>query len=476
MTTKSEENIMSKFQLCVDEQGRKERSLYEDAEGRKYLRVRENDQNSMVTLGTTSLSKAVKIRDERRAVKVAVKLGMPIASPTDAAKKSKTTVAKVIKAYRDAGFPGKRGGARPPGRHRDEEAARCETLLEYFNGTAAAEDLDQDGLDHFHDWICAEVAKGVLKKDGTRGKVKGNGHRATDLDLNCLNNAYRWGLRKKMIKTNPIEKRVKYTVPGQVVHCREFCPESALELHSVAGVMMSSRRSEAVGWQLLIEGMTALRCDEAVQLRVDARANEAGGRTPDGKNLCVRRALKSKKFNCNVKVHEGLDMVLAAHRIWHEARYPISPWYIPGRTKKVGEPEEIEGEPAGENGEAPAEATVALKHAYKGALTKSLDRLFKTGKLPRKYTSHGAGRAFYVYARRCQGASDTEIAYEINHTGGVGTLEQVYGLPAKHWQNGDAPGMDWLPKDPKDYAWNKIKGVDFSALDKAKAEVGDFSI
>jgi hypothetical protein len=53
--------------------------------------------------------------------------------------------------------------------------------------------------------------------------------------------------------------------------------------------------------------------------------------------------------------------------------------------------------------------------------THALNHLFQKGKLPRKYTSHGGGRAFYVYARRSQGVDDPQICYEINHVGGVGT-------------------------------------------------------
>lgn len=285
------------------------------------------------------------------------------------------------------------------------------------------------------------------------------------MELNCLNNAYRWGVRKKLIKINSIEKRARYHVPSEATHCREYAPESPEELHAAAGMLMSSRRSEALGWQLLIEGMTGLRCREAVELRMDARTIEAGGLTSDGKNLCVRRAKKSTKFNTNVKVHEGLQVVLAAHKIWHQARYPLSSWYLPGR--KNGLAEDENARPKNEAAPEPAseDFTSTLKHVDKGALTKSLGRLFEKKKLPRKYTSHGGGRAFYIYARRCQGAQDAEICYEINHTGGVGTLEQVYGLPARHWQNGDAPGMDWLPKNKKDCAWMKIQGVDFSALD-----------
>jgi integrase len=352
-------------------------------------------------------------------------------------------VAAVIRRYEADGYPGKRGGKRNAGKHCDGEEARCKVLAEYFNGTAAAEDLDQDGLDAYRTWRCAKVAEGKVKLDGNQSKPKGAGDRTTDLDLNCLNNAYRWGLRKKLIKTNPIEKRAKYHAPSEVTHCREYAPESPEELHAAAGVLFSSRRSESLGWQLLVEGMTGLRSDEAVHLRMNARATEAGGLTPDGRNMCVRRAKKSSKFNVNVRVHPGLDAVLAAHRIWHAARYPLSPWYFPGRNR------------------------LALKHTDKSALTHALNHLFQKGKLLRKYTSHGGGRAFYVYARRSQGADDPQICYEINHVGGVGTLEQVYALPAKHWQNGEAPGMDWLPKGAP--AWSKIKKVDFSSLDRAAA-------
>lgn len=180
-----------------------------------------------------------------------------------------------------------------PGYNCDGEAARCEVLLEYFNWTAAAEDLDQDGLDDYHTWRCKKFAEGFIKKDGTRSKPKGDGDRTTDLDLNCLNNAYRWALRKKMIKTNPIEKRVKYRVPSEVKHCREYCLESAAELNAVAGILISSHRSETPGWQLLIEGMTSLRCDEAVQLRMDARANEAGGLRAEARTPPARRRMKT---------------------------------------------------------------------------------------------------------------------------------------------------------------------------------------
>ena len=186
---------MAKYTICTNKRGHEERSVYADAAGRKYLRVREDGQNSMVSLGTTSLDKAVKIRDERRGVKTAVKLGMPLSAPQDAARRAKTSVAAVIRRYEADGFPGKRGGKRNAGKHCDGEEARCKVLAEYFNGTAAAEDLDQDGLDAYRTWRCAKVAEGKVKLDGNQSKPKGAGDRTTDLDVAANQDGPRVALR-----------------------------------------------------------------------------------------------------------------------------------------------------------------------------------------------------------------------------------------------------------------------------------------
>ena len=113
---------------------------------------------------------------------------------------------------------------------------------------------------------------------------------------------------------------------------------------------MASRRSETLGWQLLVEGLTGLRTEETVTLRMDARTDEPGGLTPDGGSLCVRRAKESSRENPYVPVNRGLREVLTAHKIWHDQRYPLSPWYFPGRDRKT------------------------LTPIYKSALTRALDR------------------------------------------------------------------------------------------------------
>ncbi len=438
---------MSQYRIYVHQKGRqkgsRERGIYVDSKGALYRRlIGEDGRDSYVPYGTKSVTQAIKIRDARIEAKALARHGVDVVDPDKAAKTAIVTVPKVIKRYEADGYPDKKGRPRKPGRHLEAEKGYCKTLLNFFNGDAAAADLDQSVLDDYYTWRVELVKNsGKINKDGTAAKARGEGKRTVDLELNCLNNAMRWAVRKRLIRSNPIAEHSRYHSSSDAKHCREFSLESPEELHRVAGALMSSRRSEVLGWQLLIEATSGLRTEETVLLRMDARSDEPGGLTPDGGTLCVNRAKKSTKYNPHVQVNDGLKQVLEAHRAWHAKRYPKSPWYLPGRDKE------------------------ALKHVSKSALTKALDRLYDQGTLKRKYTSHGAGRAFYVYVRRSQGADDPQICYEINHTGGVGTLESVYGLPAKHWRDGKAPNLAWIPTGAP--AWTRIE---YEEKQKAKPD------
>lgn len=325
---------MSTYRLFVYEKGPqkglKEPEIYEGPEGRKYLRIREGGHDSMISLKTTSITEAIKLRDARQRAKTAAELGVAV-EPKEASKKAKaalTTVRTVVKRYLQDGCPNKKGVARPAGMHLAAERDRCETLLEYFNAEAPGADLIQNDLDNYKDWRVARV----IEKEKAAAKKKGKeyepdaqtGLRTVDLDLNCLNNAMRWAVRKILLKANPIAGRVHFYTKSDATHCREFAPENASELNQVAGVFMASRRTETLGWLLLYEGATGLRSEETVLLRMEARSDEPGGITPDGGSMCVRRARKSKKFNLYVQVHEGLKLIRQAHEIWHAKRYPLS--------------------------------------------------------------------------------------------------------------------------------------------------------
>jgi hypothetical protein len=430
------------YRLYVHEKGPskgvKEPGIYTDTSRRRlYLRIR-GGRDSFISVGG-SVTKAKEMRDTRRISKVAAKLGIAV-DADKASQAARATVERVIHRYQADGYPDKKGRRRKRGKHRSAEESYCETLLKYFNGKGSGSDLEQHDLDEYHDWRIENIAAAEAERLEAKGieynpeEIRKLGHRITDLELNTLNNAMRWAVRKRMLRSNPIASRARYYCKKDAKHCREFAPESADELHEVAGFLMSNRRSEALGWQLLFEGMTGLRCEEVVQLRMDALSGQPGWITPDGRSLRIKPAEKSDKASFYIEVNDGFEFVLASHKVWKAARYPNSPWFLPGR-KNSG-----------------LDAAVD-----KSALTKALDRLYRTGVLKKKYTSHGAGRAFFVLVCRSRGLTDTQIAAKLNQTGGVSQIEQVYGLIPEHWKNGNGPKLSWIPTGAP--AWSKIKSL-----------------
>lgn len=389
-----------------------ERALYKDpSSGTYFVRVYHNGTDTFRSLETTRIKEAIERLDARRAAKAAAKLGLTL-EPDSAARA--VTVADAIQRYVVDGYPDKRG--RP--RMRTEiEAANCVKLSKFFADGELVDNLTPNVLDKYHAWRIRTVKMG-------------QGHRATDLELNTLNNALRWAVRKELVRINPIQSRSRYHSSREARHCRELAPANAEELHEIARLLFQSKRSETLGWQALFEANLGLRTSETLSMRMDARPDEAGGLTADGKSLCVRRSKDPRRDNPYAFVHDGLEELLAAHKRWHRQRYPKSPWYFPGRDRSK------------------------LQPVYKNALTQAMERLRKQGKLKRKITSHGM-RAFYVLVRRSHGISDPQIAWEVNHTGGVGTLESVYGGVPPHWLQGKGPKLNWLPKGKP--AWSAIR-------------------
>jgi len=411
-----------------------ERGLYVNpSSGTYFVRIQTDGQDNSITLDTKRKGVAIDRMQARRAAGSASKLGLSVENPDKAAKKS-ATVASIINAYAEAGYPEKRenprvdyveetpGGLKkavPKGRHGRCEMDNCATLLAFFNKGQMVQELGQPMLNEYYAWRKRNISKGA-------------GARTTDLELNTLSNALGMARRAGKIDANPIEGRMHYHSSTSARHCRDLAPKDADELHEIAAALFGDRRSEVLGWQVLFEGLTGLRTNEALGLRMGARSDEPGGLTEDGGSLCVRRSKKSGRDNPYVQVHDGLKQVLEAHKAWHTQRYPLSPWCFPGRDQDGGKP------------------------ADKSALTKALDRLFDQKVLKKKFTSHGL-RAFCVRVRRSNGASDAQIAWEINHVGGVGTLEKVHGSAPPHWVDGKGPKLSWMPKG--DPAWKKIKPV-----------------
>ena len=211
---------------------------------------------------------------------------------------------------------------------------------------------------------------------------------------------------------------------SDVHHCREFQPENADELHSIAATLFSERSSEALAWQLLFEAYTALRTSEILKLRMDADGFGKAGFVDPEDNLHVHRVKRG--INPFVHCHDGLKALRKAHAIWHAIRYPENPYFIPGK---------LPGQPASRR---------SLAHA--------LHRLRKA--IGRKITSHGM-RAFYVFVRRSWGIDDGLIAVELGQGSGAGLIATTYGGVPPNWRSGGGPKLTWLPKG--DPAWAKFE-------------------
>lgn len=387
------------------------RGLYVDASSGTYLRrVQTGGRDTYQSLGTRKKPQALATLDDLRLAEVAARHGLVMGGSD-----RQTTVQEVLERYRDDGFPDPRGFGRGEGRHLEAEKRDMEKLLAFFDDHVA-QDLTQHQLDEYHDHRVASAASG-------------QGHRATDLELNTLNNAMKWAVRKQLLASNPIANRVRYHQSSKARHCRDLCPVSPEELHDAIAHLFSHSSSEVLGWQALFEAFTGLRTSEALGMRWDAAPNEPGWTTSDGRSLVVRRTKKGSRENPCLEVHPDLRRLLDALRVWRQRRHPESPWFFPGRSDLD-------------------------RPVYKGALTHALDRLLEKKLVARKFTSHGM-RAYYVLVRRSNGISDTQIAWEINHVGGVSTLESVYGGVPAHWRDSKGPRLGWLPaSDPP--AWERI--------------------
>ncbi len=330
----------------------------------------------------------------------------PYAKPGFVTAPKLSTVGLVIEEYRKANYPDKYLNPRT-GRTRAAEARHCDLL----------ENVNLPAFDNYREWRLG------------RSK-QGSGMRTIDCELNTLRNAFRYALRRGLVKSNPLTDRPKYQPPKQVTHCREFMPGDATELHNIARLLFSFRTSEVLGFQLLFTAYTGQRTCEILKLRRDATADEPGHLGQDGKCLRVWRAKGQALVNPFCTVHEGLEALLLAHKLWVQRRYPEPVWFFPGR-----------------GGEDLVE---------KAALAHALRRLREKGQIKRKVTPHGA-RTFFVTVRRSQGAPDSQIALEIGHTSGGSTLAAVYGGVPPDWIRGGGPKMSWLPSGPT--AWSDLSSA-----------------
>lgn len=344
------------------------------------------------------------------------------------AERSRLTVAGLMDLWRDAGYPDRRLRRQP----RFDTVTHRQTQLRHLREFWGVYELPVGPVDpptgmglhvslcdKYHAWRTGRIRRG-------RG-----GHRTVELELVLLRNILHWGTRSALIRYSPLHGGGggRYVDPDTVRNANETMPESDEEFHLIARQLLDEPRSAVLGWQWLLQGLTGCRASEILRLRWDAAKRHTGKRHAiadpgyiDDTCLYVIRSKKGAAPFVLLDVTPGLSPLrdcLRALRAWHQASWPGSPWFLPGRA-----------------GDKPPDTT-ALTHA----LYRVCDRL----KLPHR-ASHGL-RAYHVRALRSLDIGDSEISKRLGHISGVRLVENTYGTPEPGWAGSHA--MDFLP-DPNE--------------------------
>ena len=314
-------------------------------------------------------------------------------------------ISDVLRYYRKNGCP-----------KRDESPRVGSQLIEEHRRLTSLESLiGRDLVNGFDISDCREYAQNRLSeyKDD-------RGQRTVDLDLTCLSSAFRWAARNPKVSgitANPIEHyRPRFRRSSSVVHCREFQPSNATELHSLARWMFERATSQVFGWQILFSAMIGQRCSELIPYKTDGTGPYNSGWIHEG-HLYMSRSETHKGTASFIEIHPALSETIKAHQEWLKDRHPDSVWWFPSP--------KMEG-----------------CHVERNSLGHALLKACKDLGLPKR-TVHGL-RSYFVNVLRSQGMPDWQIALQIGHKSGGRLIVETYGevLPIK---------IEWMPDEKR--AW-----------------------
>lgn len=315
---------------------------------------------------------------------------------------------KLATSYLNAGCPDRRGVKRSA-EQCAQEARRIQNLLPHFRVP-----LTKLSVRH-----CAEF-----------GAANSHRQRSADLDLQVLSNICWFGVMEGVLVTNPVVGRARNRRSRDVRHCRESMPKNADELHAVARHLLEGDQSQSTGWQMLFEAYTGMRTNEVLELRVDAKDRKSPGWI-EGNYLYIRRS-KGGGFPY-VTMTPELRALAAAHRVWHDERWPECPYFFPGQL-----------------GVTALERTVLTRR-----LSVVCPRL-GVGKI----TSHGL-RAYFVTVMRSRGMSNEQVAALIGDRT-ASLIETTYGALPEVWAGGDPMGFTPERSLP---AWEKLPEMKLVLVD-----------
>lgn len=313
------------------------------------------------------------------------------------------TITEIARKWFAADCPD-REGIRRTGQKLEDEKAIVNRALKWW-GNKEVLGIIRKQCRQYKDWRTAQSEKLRLT-------------RSVDRELLALSNVFEWAIEEDLMKVNPLAGRKKFDDPRQVRHCTAVSIRSDEEFHQLAKLLFASDQSRALGWQLLLEGMTGVRTSELLACRLDATAPTQPGYL-DHHALTVLRLKDGIEPYALLEAapgHSPLRDCLQAFLNWHDKRKIKTPWFIPGRTGK--------------------------DKPNRCSLTHALHRACRVLKIP-LVTSHGL-RAYFVSAQRSMGISDDEIATRLGHKS-TQQVEQTYGTVRPGWRG--SWKMDFLPED-----------------------------
>lgn len=319
-------------------------------------------------------------------------------------------LSQVLAFYKNAKCPLRSGATRSAGQLKEE--LRRVGCLERILGSRNPAALSAS------DW--SEYAK-----KRSNEVARGDGARTLDLEWVTLSAAYAYAAQHPnetgISGPIPIPKPKRHRRSSDVVHCRDFQPRNAEELHAIAEKFLMGGTTEVFGWYVLLAAMIGQRLSEMLKLRLDAKDETEPG-FDDGENLWLYRSKTHKGTAATVHIGPELRSVLGAHKAWIQRTAPDSVWFFPSPRKKG-----------------------AAVHTF--SVTHAMNRVSKELKLPPR-TAHGL-RSYFVNVLRSRNISDAEIALRIGHKSGGRLIVETYGerLPGRlEWMPETKPA--WLRFDP----------------------------
>lgn len=356
-------------------------------------------------------------------------------APNPFVKSEKASLAEIVNLFIAKGCPGKKRGTGGAASTQRDELKNAKKFLDWSAAKDAANSFGPEIRESYARWRVRSIRAGK------------SGDRQIDKELGTLSAVFRIAIKftkQTGITENPLIEREHYCKAAAVVHCRDRAPENGDQLHALARFLFQSRRSEVLGWQLLVESFVGQRSHEIVRLRLDAAPRQPGYIDEKERVLWLYDSESSKgtfQF-CELdhirtrdkRIATPLGECLAALRTWHKERFGersgVSvPWYFPSP----------------DNPSQPVGST---------ALTHALRRIAPLLNQPHR-TSHGL-RSFFVNVLRTHRVPDTEVALRIGQKTAGKLIVNTYGkIPAGL--------LSWLPSESRP-AWSHFSGDDSDAV------------